>query len=279
MQSAKELTSEYRLTCYGRYSGTAPSDHGRRRIYEALSWFKANEQGIDHAAKLSHYSTIDPAYPRTIDVLPDVFVELRQLYTSVWDVRAGYASLPSYYQNQYKNEYRALDAGVVANQNILATDADKRLQYRQQADALLSEINNVFARMDFYFKVKSAVGTEPGKDQHIEEGTGQQIWMYGYSVYTKSGAVVIHSTEQHYSDSWHVGWRENTFEFGPDGNNLIVGWQLVSNWGDGTNGQWWKAIDQILLTDHSAVHVKSQYDRGCDWTLRIYYVDAKDYQY
>jgi hypothetical protein len=58
-----------------------------------------------------------------------------------------------------------------------------------------------------------------------------------------------------------------------------VGWQVISNWGDGPNGCWWKETNQILGSDHAAVHVKSQYDRGCDWSLRVYYVEAKDYQF
>ncbi len=34
-----------------------------------------------------------------------------------------------------------------------------------------------------------------------------------------------------------------------------------------------------LLDQVAAVHVKSQYDRGCDWSMRVYFVDAKDYQF
>ncbi len=262
------------------HQGTAPSGPWTpEKIMEALAWFKSNEEGLNLQAKLKHYSTIDPNYSRTVDVSPDVFVELRQLYTTVWDIRSGYASMPEYYQKQFKKAYTAVDSGVTANQNILATDADKRLDYQQKADELMSDINDVYARMDFYFKVLSVVNTEPAKDHRTDEGKGQQTWPYGFSTYTKSGAVVIQSNSMRYSESWHVGWRENTFEFGPNGNHLIVGWEVISNWNDGTNGGWWKAIDQILLTDHAAVHVTSLYDRGCDWSLIIYYVDAKDYQF
>lgn len=262
------------------YTGTAPNGPWTpEKIIEALGWFKKNEKGIDLTTKLCHYSTLDPSYPRTIDVAPDVFVELRQLYTAVWDVRAGYSSLPRYYKEHYKSQFTTVEAGVVANQGILATDASKRLQYRQQTDSLLSEISDVYARMDFYYKVKSAVSTEPDKDKQITEGSGQQRWMYGFSVYTKSNAVAIHSTTLHYKKDWEFGNREHTFEFGPDGNNLIAGWEVISNWGDGTNGSWWKAVDKILLTDHAAVHVESEYDRGFDWTLKVYYVDARDYEF
>lgn len=262
------------------YKGTSPSGPWTPdKIMEALTWFKANEQGIPLQAKLKHYSTIDPAYPRTIDVAPSVFVELSQIYAKVWDIRSRYGSCPTYYQDQFKTEYRDLDYGVVASQHILASDLSKRQEYQQKADILLSNLDDVFARMDFYLKVKNVVDTEPAENHSIEEGAGQQTWMYGFNVYTKSGAVNIHQSVQTYKELWHVGRREHTFEFGPDGKFLIVGWQVISNWNDGSNGSWYKAIDRILLTDHSAVHVTSQYDRGCDWSLIVYYVDAKEYQF
>ncbi len=262
------------------HEGTMPNGPWTpEKIIEALAWFKANEKGLYLQAKLRHYSTIDPNYARTIDIAPDVFVDLRQLYTTMWDVRSGYASCPATYQAQFKKEYTDMDAGIVANQSILATDTEKRLEYQQKADALQSKLNDVYARMDFYFKVLQLVRTEPAKDYHIDEGQGQQTWLYGYSVYTKSGAVVIHSTQLHYREEFHIGYRDHTFEFGPDGKYLIVGWEVISNWNDGLNGSWWKAIDTILLTSQAAVHVESKYDRGTDWSFSIFYVDSKDYQF
>lgn len=263
------------------YSGTPPSGPWTpEKILQALEWFKANEHGVALRAKLDHYSTIDPSYPRTVDVPPDAFVDLRTLYSDVWTIRSEYASCPRHYQDQLKKEYQTLDYGVVANQAVLVSDSNKRQDYQAKADALSAKLNDVFSRMDFYFKVKSAVSSEPAKDQRIDETSGgQQTWLYGFSTYPKSTAVVIHSQTQNYHDSWHVGWREKTLGFGPDGNSLIVGWQVIANWQDGTDGGWWKAKDQILLTDQSAVHVKSLYDRGCDWSVAVYYVDAKDYQF
>jgi hypothetical protein len=261
-------------------TGTPPNGPWTpEKVLEALAWFKANEVGDYQRAKLRHYSTIDPKFPRTIDVPPEVFVELRMLYCKVWDVRARYESLPAYYREQYMSQFRELDFGVGASQNVLASDAAKRLQYQRSADVLLKSLEDVLARMDFYLKVRNAIGNEPGEGAPIEEGKGQQSWMYGFSVYGKSDAVVIQESRITYSETWHIGWREKTLELGPDDSKLIVGWMVVSNWGDGSNGSWWKATDQILLKSHGAVHVKSQYDRGCNWTVVYYYVDAKDYQF
>ena len=249
------------------------------KIIEALNWFVQNEVGMNMNAKMRHYSTLAPSYPRTIDIDPDVFVELRQLYVMLWDIRGLYNSLPVYYQKQYKSLFVAFDAGVTAKQSILATDAAARAALMQAGQALYQDLNNVYDRMTFYYLVKAAVGSEPGKNSPIEEGTGQQTWQYGYSSYPQSQAVVIHSTSLNYQDAWHIGWREKTLSFGPDGRYIIVGWQVVSNWQDGTNGQWWKVSDTILMQNQGDVHVKSEYDRGCNWTVNFFFADAADYQF
>jgi hypothetical protein len=248
-------------------------------ILKALNWFKDHQKGNYYQMLLKHYHTIAPTYPSTIDIAPAVFVDLSLLYLKAWDVRARYASLPGYYQNLLQKDYTAFNSGIVGHQGEFATDASLRLQYQQQGDILLSRLNEIFDRMDFYFKVLQAVGTEPWRGSSIEEGTGQQSWMYGFSTYAKSNAVTISSETQTYSDSWHIGWREATLDFGTNDRRLYVGWQVISNWNDGSNGEWWKDCDQILLKNRAAVHVKSQYDRGCNWSVRVFWVDALDYQF
>lgn len=259
------------------YEGTEPSGPwDPQKIMQALSWFKEHQHGVKMATLLQHYSTLVPTYPRSVDIAPHVFVDLRRLYTTVWDVRALYGSSPAVYQRRLQTQFTNLVSEVEANQAILATDLDKRAGCEQAAQVLRSQLGDIFDREDFYFKVRKAVPTEPPKGSVIEEGTGQQTWMYGFSVYTKSPAVSIHTWSQTYRDNWHIGWRETTMEFASD-TALVVGWEVVSNWGDGTNGEWQKTRDQNLLTSRAGVHVKSQYDRGCDWTLKVYWVDAADY--
>jgi hypothetical protein len=147
-----------------------------------------------------------------------------------------------------------------------------------QQDARSADI--VSDRKDFYFKVKSAVASEPPQGQEaLDSQAGPHVWEYGFSTYPESPAVVISSVKYDYAEPWQIGWRESTLEFGPDPSKLIVGWRVQANWTDGTDGSWWKASDQILLTGHGAVHVKSEYDRACDWSVIFYIVDAKDYPF
>jgi hypothetical protein len=264
------------------YEGQAPSGPWTpQKVLEALDWFKGAEKGVHLEALLKHYSTIDPTYLRTIPIAPSVFMELRQLYLKVWDIRSFYAPLPQHYQDQLRKDYTDLDTGVPAYQGQLPTDQTSRKGYQQRADNLLGRLMKMRTRQDFTTMVRAQAAKEPGRGAEIVAGAGQNQWMYGLNSYPRNEAVSdeIESKEMHYAESWRIGWREHTFEFGPDSRYLIVGWQVISNWTDGTNGSWWKETDQILGRHHAAVHVKSQYDRGCDWGLRVYYVEAKDYQF
>lgn len=260
------------------YTGSSPGGPWTpEKVIQALDWFKQHETGDHVRAELSHYSSLDPSYPRTVDIAPDVFVALRKLYTAVWNVRSMYGSCPPTYQKQFTNAYNDLTNGIMSSQAQLATDVNLRASYQQKAENLQMALNQVFDRMDFYFMVREAQGSEPPQGQENDD-SGRQSYMYGYSSYTKSSAVTINTDSMNYADDWHIGWREHTFEW-EHGDRLIVGWEVVSNWHDGTNGWWRKDSATILLFHRGQVYVKSFYDRGCNWTFNVYWVDAKDYDF
>lgn len=251
------------------------------KVIEALTWFKGHTEGRNLRAKLKHYSTIEPTYSRQISVSPAIFSSLTQLYSEVWDIRANYNSVGGHYQQQLASELKAVNADISAYQGVLPTDDQARETVQGKVTVLQSKLNDIMARQRFYFYVLSQASKEPSKDAEIHEtASSQQSWMYGVSSWTKSGAVTIFSESFRYSESWHIGHREKTFEFGPNGSRLIVGWNVIANWTDGTCGSWWKSKNgTILLTDFASVHVKSKYDRGTDWTLRIFYVNAAEYPF
>lgn len=260
------------------YTGTEPTGPWTpEKVIQALGWFKEHQVGAHVRAELAHYSSLDPNYPRTVDIPPDVFVSLRKLYTTVWNVRALYGSCPTTYQRQFTSSYNDLVDGVMAEQAQLATDVAKRASYQQKAENLQAALERVFDRMDFYFKVQGAVGSEPPQNQENDD-SGRQSYLYGYATYTKSSAVTINADRYSYSDDWQIGWREHTFEWEHQ-DRLIVGWEVVSNWHDGTNGWWAKQSDSILMRHRAQVYVKSYYDRGCNWSFNVYWVDAKDYDF
>ena len=249
-------------------------------VLDTLAWFTEHEKGVPLQALLQHYGTLDPAFSPRVDVPPLAFVELRTLYTLRWLVQERFASLPPVYADRFRRRVTELDAAVMANTHVLATDAAMRRELTNESSILLRELTDVLERQDFYFQVRECVGNEPAEGQRIDAEEGRQmVWLYGLSAYPRSAAVQIQSRVEHYAESWHIGWRERTLSFGPDQNFILVGWRVASNWTDGTNGGWWKATKRILLTSQGAVHVKSLYDRGTDWTVTYYFVNAADYQF
>lgn len=281
-KAAKENNVSITINIYmDGINGTPPNfPNTPEGVLEALKWFKANKDGEPLRTMLTHYSVLDNQFSPTVNIAPEIFVELRQLYSSRWIMNSLYDSLPFYYRNQYEAAVSKIDSEIESYSNILSTDAAKRKELMDEVTKIIGQLKDIYARQDFYFKVKAAANSEPKENEEIKETKGgPQHWLYGYSQYPKSTAVVIHTKEIKYFEHWHTGHRQKTIEFGPDQNNLIVGWELVANDGDGTDGYWWKATNQIILTSYGAVHIKSKFDRGVNWTVRYFYVDAKDYQF
>lgn len=254
--------------------GLKPSD-----VLPVLEWFQKNEEGIYLLTRLQHYNTLDPTYSRLVDVAPSVFVELRHLYDTVWTARALYNGCPDTYRRQLDAEYHALNDGVEANSNQLATDTKLRRKYAHDADDLVGKLQDVADRQAFYALLAKV--QEPKQGAKIYEQAGEQHrWLYGYSTWSQSAAVVINSITQHFKikGAW-LDHKKHDFEVGPDQTKLVVGWEVTANWTDGTDGHWEKSLPRIVGGHHSVVLVSSLEGRGCDWTVTVYYVDAADYQF
>jgi hypothetical protein len=278
MQEAKKRNINYRIDVrMDGYKGTPPGGPWTPdKVYAALEWFKENAEGINAEAKLKHYSTVEPTYSRTIPVAPLVFAELKQLYLDLWEVRSLFGSLPPVYQRNLNSSFVQFDTSVMSSREALCTDLEQREKLKDTGSKLLSTLRTIAARREFFEKVKAARKNEPATSSAI--GGRGEPWLYGFSSYDHSPvAVQIQAVKQNYAADWRIGWRENTLRFGPDPTKRIVGWQVISNWGGDHNGDWWKETDgSILLNNVGSVHVKSEYDRGTNWSVIWYVVDAKD---
>ena len=263
------------------YEGTPPDGGWNpQNVLEKLSWFKDKAKGAYSRAKLRHYSTLAPQYSRSVAVDPDVFSDLRQLYVTLWTLRARFQSCPKHYQELYQAEFQKFDSGVVANQALLPTDKSKRDYYAALGAQIQADLGQVLDRMDFYRQVKACIHLEPKNGVEIDEGTGQQTWTYGFDAYPQSAAVVIHTTPIAYKgDGTTLGSETHVFQYTPGRKALIVGWQVNSNYHDGTNGSWSKSVDQILLTGSGAVTAKADFNRCFNWSVTFHSVDAADYQF
>ena len=125
-------------------------------------------------------------------------------------------------------------------------------------------------------------GTSVPDGWHGSGRTGS--WLYGFSAYPKSDAVVVQETGwDHFLGKYddqrtgYGGYIRHNFEF-KNPNALVVGFEIQSGWTDGLNGQW-KAPYNPLLANNGIVTVESEKFRSTNWSCRWFYVDAKDYQF
>jgi hypothetical protein len=252
---------------------SAPSD-----IPGALAWFKAHQAGVPHKARLVHYSQLIPGFPTTVDVAPQVFIELRQLYAWVWQIRVMHKSLPAYYSNQTQSEFFHFDTSVSSQQSVLPIDKGLRDALSAEGHALLKKLTAIRSRQRLYANTREARATEPKQNTENHASTGTVFWSYGTTFSPDPENIKISKETQTVRDGYHIGWRKKTLAF-EQGSvpSIVVGWEVRSNWADGSNGYWEKATPTNLWTNQAAVFFKSQYDRGFDWTVSYYYVAAADY--
>ena len=136
----------------------------------------------------------------------------------------------------------------------------------------LRAVNN---RQAFVAQRAAAAKTEPKQGDLIDADKGRVRWNYGFSQSPMPG-VDISSLSETVQQDWHIGWREHTFTIS-DAKKLLVGFDVICNWTDGTGGDWKKDCDQGIGRSSAAVYVKSDYDRGYNWTIVWHFVDARLY--
>lgn len=250
-------------------------------VLSELGWFKSHERAVPLQAELRHFSALVPELPRQTPVDPEDFAGLARLCTALWRTRSRFGSCPDPYRRQLEEHFVRLEAGILSERRSLAADVAKRRLLEEEANRMLAEVQEVFDRRDFFTRVQAAVREEPVLNEPLEDAPGgPDTWAFGFDEYPQSKAVVLCRTDLRFAKAWHLGgWREHTFTFGPDSKHLIVGWKVISNRTDDHNGSWMKLSHPILLSHEARVHVKSQYDRGCDWCLTLFYVNAADYQF
>ncbi|HEX9993398.1 MAG TPA: hypothetical protein VGB14_10760 [Acidimicrobiales bacterium] len=237
------------------------------QVIQALDWFKANEVGEPLRAQLNHYSSLHPTYSRSVAIDPNVFDDLHALYTTYFRVVSKFTACPPTYQGSLQDRYDDFTRRVASHQAQLPDDAGLRTTLRDAGASLLGDLDKVFARWELWSTVQNLSETNQN-DEHTDDGQ-TRAWRYGL---TSWSGVDVASHAWEYADSGQFGWREHGFDWSNDGE-LVVGWEMYSNWGDGTNGFWKKTSDhRILLSSSAAAYVKSQWGRGCNWRFTVWTV-------
>jgi hypothetical protein len=257
-------------------------DPDPQQMFAYYNWFIDNLEGAPVKAYLRHYSALDSSYPVTIDVDPNVFVGLKRLYRTIRQISARLdGSLPQQVTRPIANEKDNLvDESDAAGRSVLLKDEAKLANCQKRADSLLTKLDNIAARRAFYDKVKGSYLPGNGWNDSGHRGS----WSYGFSAYPNSDAVVVRQTDYEHYLAWYEdqptgygGYIYHDFQFN-NPNALIVGFEIVSDWTDGLNGQW-KLPSDPLLQNQGLVSIRSEKFRGTNWRCRWFYVDAKDYQF
>ncbi|TGE25154.1 hypothetical protein E5K00_08140 [Hymenobacter aquaticus] len=253
-----------------------PSDPiGIDTVQEYLAWFQQYNVPAPAQAEMIHYSQINPNIPNTLPIDPSVFSAVGSLYFNTYLLQITLNSLPDSWQGSYPAQVNALVSEVMANQGTIVDDPTTLQSLTTQVNALNNELNNINQRYIFIQGIAALQSSEPGV------GSSQsQTQTYGSITYNNAAndpAFVIQSTSQNYAEDGHVGHRNHDFDLTPGG--VIVQWQLQQVWTDGTDGSWWKNSQSnnssyILLNTSANVHCESDYDRGFNNTLNVWYVDS-----
>ena len=240
-----------------------------------LPWFNSSRDMEPLESYLQAYRLIDPTLSGEVPVGPDVFAQLGYLYNRFWVARAYVRTCPDFGRRPIEDRYARLQKTVEANQASLATDEPRIALLTGETQRLLDDLHEVANRQSFYTQVVAAAGSEPPARQDQEARDGRSRWGYGFQQGNAPG-VVVTATSQRVTAPWRLGHNEHVFSF-RDSSRVIVGWDVVSNWADGTGGWWHKLGETVVGRTGGDVFVSSRLTRGYDWTVTWYTVDASLY--
>lgn len=237
-------------------------------VGRALAWFNDHIDPAPLFAKLYHYSML-PECAALTNRIPgdlDLLVKAKAFYASLWRLKADVAFCPPNYSEGVKARFAPLYDKAVLDSNRILDRCDLIDEYAQKTAALQAQTTDILRRYQKYLKIKADAETEPKQKEKMRSSEAT-VWRYGLSDYP--GCIL---KEEIFRAGWKIGWQERDFHFQEPGKT-IVGYELISNWTDGSNGDWWKTSYGGLLGHRLDLHISSYYDKGCDWTIRAYLVD------
>jgi len=172
--------------------------------------------------------------------------------------------------------FSAIENDIKFHRNELTVD-------EQLLDTLSEKMNNWFcdgklilAYEDLYYQCKESKkksntkGTENGK---------QYKWNSGIIEYPDNENVVIELKFEHdfKKDYKLLTTQKHTFKY-DENKYIIVGYQVLANWHDGTCGSWKRTAGDILSSSIQ-IQVESEGSRGTSWTVRVYAVKKENFNF
>ena len=239
-----------------------------------IPWYNGAISMVPLKAYLQHYALIDPSVMPTVPIDPDIFDQLGHLYDRFWLARSRFNGCPAFGKRLVQQAFIDLTKDLEAFQAVLPEQPERIAALTARTQRLLTDLQDIDHRQNFCSQVIRAATTEPAQGANVNANDGRVVWPYGFTV--GGEGVEITRLDERVSADWKIGWNEHTFVY-RDASKIVVGWTLTCNRNDGHNGDWHKACDQVLGRGGGDVYVKGDYDRGYDWTITWYVVDAHLY--
>ncbi|WP_277209373.1 trypsin-like serine peptidase [Isoptericola croceus] len=244
-------------------------------LTDVIPWFNKNLEPVHRESYLAHYRMIDPSISAEVPIAPAVFADLSYLYSKFWLARTRAKTCPAFGRRLVTDRFLRLQVDLEAHQASLATDPETLAKVTADVRELLATLDEIDNRQAFYSQVVKAAATEPSEGQRIDADNGTVRWGYGFQQGTSPGVVVSSATDSYSADDKAFGWREHGFTY-RDTARVVVGWEVICGRNE-NGGDWEKRSDRIIGRDGGTVWVKSDYWRGCSWTVVWYTVEANLY--
>jgi hypothetical protein len=230
--------------------------------------FRSRMVGVPAKALLYHYSMIKPTIPAKIDTDPDIMSLAALIYKKLSFAQATINDIDPNYRDTMSNRLTCIQNDVQYKIPInLDMKPETLVAIHNEINQWLSDEEEIAEYEKFFGMVKNCDKSSVGGDND-----NTNYWKVGYVTYAGPYVFVepVHSDRS--QQDWHIGWRKWTPAWN-DPKYRIVGFEVFANWHDGTDGNWHKTSGDVLES-HIEFAINSCYDRGLDWSIKIYAVKA-----
>jgi hypothetical protein len=283
--SQKAASKNISIDCYIKMEGASQVpphfDLTPEGLVEALNWFSATDSDgkplhlayVPRRAMFTHYSQLSSEISNTLQIDPSIFGDIQALRFRITRANTLLSNLPDYYARQPGPGGESCEAILTrltktfeASQATLASDPTLIKTLTDDCKALIAQLEPAADVVSFYDSLtKTNHGDSGGDSKHSHT--------YGITEKTKGLPVPIEVASDSVAEEWHIGFREHRFSWpwSPyDESQVVTGWRILANWGDGSDGDW--SDGSLIGKNSGSVNVKSEYDRGYNWTLQVCFV-------
>ncbi|KAJ7123420.1 hypothetical protein C8R44DRAFT_783779 [Mycena epipterygia] len=281
---------------YNVVGNAGNTQYDKGDIVKTFNSFREAAKPVPYQAFLRHYSAINSDVSRTIDMDPDVYGRvcevfmLARLVFFLIGVAPGSRTVRMERRDKISkifSEIYAKRLAYEANPDALKPSLEKLtalhevLRLRLQRQDLIMEMHSITYED---MKKKFTVNHENSLGAWVSSYKGSQYFVLGrtgfsneemtkYAVVEKRDVAEVDVSGSLFHQQ--VGSIEFPGTTGIDG--YVVGLTIESVWKDGTDGLWCIDTGLSLGTKQAKVEVKSESSRGMNWKLHVHYIPASEY--